>query len=356
MLSPLYLGAFVVVAQHVAGKLDCFDEERARIARDDALVVLAMRGMASADAQVAISALEMAGLVQRANEGQDILLPAFRDAMRAQARELANRSAGWTKRKAGRGESQLRVVSADAAGSPPAVAAAPALAVQQSEAAAPDAPAAQRSASSGRVSTVARREKPAAMNRRFGPVPSVDPAENDPTVVRILTECKGTAELTRGLVDSLQVVFPDVDVEGQLRIAAQWCLDYPTRRKTMTGMRGFLTRWLNNATREAQIRGAVVRIARSKNGFGQGGELENRAKEAVPTGKGGDFGLSEFDLLEAAGADRVQPALQRVVPTAAPSPATGPSVGIRRSNAVRAGVQVPDAGRQRRLSDGLGAQ
>jgi len=41
--------------------------------------------------------------------------------------------------------------------------------------------------------------------------------------------------------------FPGVIVLAECRAARQWCIDNPTRRKTLAGMPAFLTRWLSKA-------------------------------------------------------------------------------------------------------------
>lgn len=44
-----------------------------------------------------------------------------------------------------------------------------------------------------------------------------------------------------------KTAFPHLDVDAEFRAALQWCRDNPTRRKTATGMAGFLTRWLSKS-------------------------------------------------------------------------------------------------------------
>lgn len=41
--------------------------------------------------------------------------------------------------------------------------------------------------------------------------------------------------------------FPGVDVAAELKLARQWCIDNPPRRKTESGMPAFLNRWLTKA-------------------------------------------------------------------------------------------------------------
>lgn len=54
-------------------------------------------------------------------------------------------------------------------------------------------------------------------------------------------------KLTEAKLLEYQEAFPHLDVMGQLRIARQWCIDNPAKRKTRGGMPAFLTRWLGRA-------------------------------------------------------------------------------------------------------------
>lgn len=53
--------------------------------------------------------------------------------------------------------------------------------------------------------------------------------------------------LSQSKLDEYVACYPALDVPAQIRIARQWCIDHPTKRKTPGGMLGFLTRWLNRA-------------------------------------------------------------------------------------------------------------
>lgn len=73
-----------------------------------------------------------------------------------------------------------------------------------------------------------------------------------PTVppVMIFPTCgKGAKEwgLSQEKIDEYLESFPGVDVMAQLRLARQWCIDTPKKRKTPVGMPSFLTRWLSSA-------------------------------------------------------------------------------------------------------------
>lgn len=50
--------------------------------------------------------------------------------------------------------------------------------------------------------------------------------------------------LTLEKLSEYELAFPAVDVMQECRTARQWCIDNPSRRKTVRGMPGFLSRWL----------------------------------------------------------------------------------------------------------------
>lgn len=61
-------------------------------------------------------------------------------------------------------------------------------------------------------------------------------------------ETKGSSwQLPQAKLDEWQKTFPDLDVEGQLRRAAQWLRDNPSKQKTPGGMPRFLGSWLLRA-------------------------------------------------------------------------------------------------------------
>ena len=52
---------------------------------------------------------------------------------------------------------------------------------------------------------------------------------------------------TQGDVNAWQEAFPGIDVMQELRACKQWNIDIPRRRKTFSGMREHVNRWLNRA-------------------------------------------------------------------------------------------------------------
>ena len=48
-------------------------------------------------------------------------------------------------------------------------------------------------------------------------------------------------------MDEYKGTFPRLDIESELRKAAQWLIDHPHRRKTPTGMLTYIGGWLGRA-------------------------------------------------------------------------------------------------------------
>lgn len=53
--------------------------------------------------------------------------------------------------------------------------------------------------------------------------------------------------LPKSKLDEFAKTFPDLDLEREMRVAAQWLRDNPRRRKTARGMNGFLSSWLTRS-------------------------------------------------------------------------------------------------------------
>lgn len=71
----------------------------------------------------------------------------------------------------------------------------------------------------------------------------VDPAASIPVMS---FPCTGDKEwnLTLKKLSEYENSFPGVDVMQECRVARQWCIDNPIRRKTPSGMARFLTSWM----------------------------------------------------------------------------------------------------------------
>lgn len=73
-------------------------------------------------------------------------------------------------------------------------------------------------------------------------------APNDGTEELLRFSCKGPVlawSLTRRKLDEYQATFPGVDVFAVLRVAGQWIIDNPGKRKTAAGMPRFLGAWIS---------------------------------------------------------------------------------------------------------------
>lgn len=52
-------------------------------------------------------------------------------------------------------------------------------------------------------------------------------------------------------IDEYLDTYPMLDVVSELKVARQWLIDNPNRRKTSRGMGKFINTWLNNARHSA---------------------------------------------------------------------------------------------------------
>ena len=66
--------------------------------------------------------------------------------------------------------------------------------------------------------------------------------------------------VTRTYFGELGAAFPGVDVKAELLRARLWCDDNPTKRKTKSGIRRFITGWMTKAQNDAGRRGGGQRI------------------------------------------------------------------------------------------------
>lgn len=65
----------------------------------------------------------------------------------------------------------------------------------------------------------------------------------------------GTFFIAQKDIDQWQDVFPGVDVVAELKKMRLWCEDNPTKRKSQSGARRFVSNWLNRANSDLQSRG-----------------------------------------------------------------------------------------------------
>lgn len=90
---------------------------------------------------------------------------------------------------------------------------------------------------------------------------------------------KSNYSVSKSDVQHYKILYPAVDVEQQLRSMLGWLEANPSRRKTRTGIKGFITKWLN----KVQDRGGV----------GYGFNPSDNVKNNVTTASGGNYPTSE---------------------------------------------------------------
>lgn len=90
---------------------------------------------------------------------------------------------------------------------------------------------------------------------------------------------KSNYSVSKSDVQHYKILYPAVDVEQQLRSMLGWLEANPSRRKTRTGITGFITKWLN----KVQDRGGV----------GYGFNPSDNVKNNVTTASGGNYPTGE---------------------------------------------------------------
>lgn len=87
------------------------------------------------------------------------------------------------------------------------------------------------------------------------PEPAEEPPPSEPPLLSFPCAKNGTQwHLTASKAAEYQETFPHLDILATLRVARQWCIDNPAKRKTSRGMPGFCSRWL---AREQNARGGT---------------------------------------------------------------------------------------------------
>lgn len=66
-----------------------------------------------------------------------------------------------------------------------------------------------------------------------------------PSVLTLTLNDGSEYPITQADIDEWQTAFPNVDIVQQLHAMKLWCKDNPKRRKTKTGVRRFVTSWLD---------------------------------------------------------------------------------------------------------------
>lgn len=90
---------------------------------------------------------------------------------------------------------------------------------------------------------------------------------------------KSNYSVSKSDVQHYKILYPAVDVEQQLRSMLGWLEANPSRRKTRTGIKGFITKWLN----KVQDRGGV----------GYGFNPGDNVKNTISAESSGDYRTGE---------------------------------------------------------------
>ena len=86
-----------------------------------------------------------------------------------------------------------------------------------------------------------------------------DSASPSPVFVSIpLTKSQGQHPVAEADADRLQELYPAVDVKRELLAIVAWCEANPSRRKTRTGVKAFLTNWLKREQDRGGTRASPV--------------------------------------------------------------------------------------------------
>lgn len=103
-----------------------------------------------------------------------------------------------------------------------------------------------------------------------------------PTPIALIP-LQGAAEFAvhQAYVDELAAAYPAVDIPQELKRARLWCLDNPTKKKTASGVRRFITGWMTRAQNDSRRAGPASTSSRPtrRTDFASmdysGGDLEN---------------------------------------------------------------------------------
>lgn len=126
------------------------------------------------------------------------------------------------------------------------------------------------------------KEKESKVNRNnYYAMPSANAADTagENIFITLPLNDKSNYSVSNSDVQHYKILYPAVDVEQQLRSMLGWLEANPSRRKTRTGIKGFITKWLN----KVQDRGGV----------GYGFNPSDNVKNNVTTASGGNYPTGE---------------------------------------------------------------
>ena len=122
--------------------------------------------------------------------------------------------------------------------------------------------------------------KESKVNRNnYYAMPSANAADGENIFITLPLNDKSNYPVSKSDVQHYKILYPAVDVEQQLRSMLGWLEANPSRRKTRTGIKGFITKWLN----KVQDRGGV----------GYGFNPSDNVKNNVTTASGGNYPTGE---------------------------------------------------------------
>lgn len=127
--------------------------------------------------------------------------------------------------------------------------------------------------------------------------------ESRDRVVDIIAVDGSIVRVTRGYIEWLQQAVPNVDVEQQTRLAAAWCQENKSRRKTVKRMGAFLLSWMSRHSSSLRIQQAATEHSARRGQFGAGQVTKSQvsgAAAAAPFDDGiGD--LTDLEMLPVVG-------------------------------------------------------
>lgn len=266
MLSVTEVGAFTVLANHL------LRNGQHSIHMDDAVEVLQVHGMAQDAAGFTLKALKVRGIIDITTSGK-CQIHSVHAAIESGKRELDARKTAWAIRAQNTQvvtEQQVYIESE---------------ATQERESAPETQPIVEkvRREAAPEVEIKVTEKKAGSNDVR------ISDSNNDTSEVAVVIPCKAgvSAHITKDYVESLKKLYPGVDVQRELMLAAKWCVDNDERKKTVKGVRRFMSTWLNNAMQARSIQMAVSASAKTGS-FGNGKDV-SRPIEVKDLNDGLDF-------------------------------------------------------------------
>lgn len=102
------------------------------------------------------------------------------------------------------------------------------------------------------------------------PEPSSKTPEPEPVFITIPTNKNGEEfSVTQAFVDAMKELYPNVDVEAQIKSMKAWAISNPAKRKTKQGMTRFINSWLAREQDKGRSSGGVKITAINKDYTGQ---------------------------------------------------------------------------------------